>query len=99
MAKSCCPVSGKYQYSTQIFIYIYILYFYCSKYYGDWNPLLGLLYLKLAKIQHHESYLKECIDNFHEARKILEITHGKDHSLIQNQLKPLLLQALAENSA
>ncbi|XP_075155456.1 SET and MYND domain containing, class 3 isoform X1 [Haematobia irritans] len=66
------------------------------KYYGDWNPLLGLLYLKLAKIQHHESHLKECIENFQEARKILEITHGKEHSLIQCQLKPLLVQALAE---
>uniref|UniRef100_A0A1I8MCF8 MYND-type domain-containing protein n=2 Tax=Musca domestica TaxID=7370 RepID=A0A1I8MCF8_MUSDO len=69
------------------------------KYHGDWNPLLGLLYLKLAKIQHHESYLKECIENFQEAHKILEVTHGRDHSLIQNQLKPLLLQAIAESTA
>lgn len=69
-----------------------------SKYYGDWNPLLGLLYLKLAKIQLHECWLKEAIQNFQEARKILEITHGRDHSLILNQLKPLMLQAMAECS-
>ncbi|KAI8125316.1 hypothetical protein FF38_09224 [Lucilia cuprina] len=68
------------------------------KYYGNWNPLLGLLYLKLAKIQLHESWLKEALENFTEARKILEVTHGRDHSLIQTQLKPLMLQAMAECS-
>lgn len=67
-------------------------------YYGDWNPLLGLLYMKLAKIQLHESYLQEAVLNFQEARKILEVTHGHDHSLIQSELKPLLLQAISENS-
>lgn len=60
--------------------------------------MLGLLYLKLAKIQLHESWLKEALENFQEARKILEVTHGRDHSLIQTQLKPLMLQAMAESS-
>lgn len=69
------------------------------KYYGDWNPLLGLLYMKLAKIQLYENFLKEAIYNFQEAKKILEVTHGPDHSLLQTQLKPLLLQAIADNSA
>uniref|UniRef100_A0A1A9WZC6 MYND-type domain-containing protein n=1 Tax=Glossina brevipalpis TaxID=37001 RepID=A0A1A9WZC6_9MUSC len=69
------------------------------KYYGDWNPLLGLLYMKLAKIQLYENFLKEAIHNFQEAKKILDVTHGPDHSLLQTQLKPLLLQAIADNSA
>ncbi|KAI9590749.1 histone-lysine N-methyltransferase SMYD3 isoform X1 [Glossina fuscipes] len=69
------------------------------KYYGDWNPLLGLLYMKLAKIQLYENFLKEAIYNFQEAKKILDVTHGPDHSLLQTQLQPLLLQAIADNSA
>ncbi|XP_017470648.1 PREDICTED: histone-lysine N-methyltransferase SMYD3 isoform X1 [Rhagoletis zephyria] len=68
------------------------------KYLGDWHPLLGLLYLKIGKIQLYENYLPEAVNSLKEAQKILQVTHGRDHSLLREQLSPLLTQAVAESS-
>ncbi|XP_055380486.1 histone-lysine N-methyltransferase SMYD3 isoform X2 [Condylostylus longicornis] len=69
-----------------------------KKYYGECHPLLGMLYTKLGKIQLYERYPKIALRNFEEARKILEITHGADHSIFRQQLRPLILQASLENN-
>ncbi|XP_054728813.1 histone-lysine N-methyltransferase SMYD3 [Anastrepha obliqua] len=69
------------------------------KYYGDWHPLLGLLYLKIGKIQLYECQLAEAVKNLKEAQKILQVTHGRDHSLLREQLQSLLAQSIAEASA
>lgn len=65
------------------------------KYYGEWNPLLGLLYMKIGKIQANEGLNKEALHNLNEARKIIETTHGTEHSLYKYELIPLLLQSNA----
>lgn len=68
------------------------------KYYGDWHPLLGMLHLKMGKIQLYKSQLTAAINNLKEAQKILQITHGRDHSLLREQLQPMLAQAIAESA-
>ncbi|XP_059611388.1 histone-lysine N-methyltransferase SMYD3 isoform X2 [Phlebotomus argentipes] len=62
------------------------------KYNGDFNPLLGLLYMKLGKIELFLEHIKEARDYLLEASKILRVTHGENHSLYRIQLIPLLMQ-------
>lgn len=69
-----------------------------SKYYGDWHPLLGMLHLKIGKIQLYKSQLTAAINNLKEAQKILQVTHGLDHSLIRDQLQHMLAQAVTESA-
>ncbi|XP_037928610.1 histone-lysine N-methyltransferase SMYD3-like, partial [Teleopsis dalmanni] len=63
------------------------------KYYGDWHPMLGLLHMKLGKIELYKNCLKEASSNLRSSIKILEITHGQGHSLVKEILLPLLMQA------
>ncbi|XP_055903377.1 histone-lysine N-methyltransferase SMYD3 [Eupeodes corollae] len=68
------------------------------KYYGPWNPLLGLLYVKVAKLQLYEGFFKEAQHNLKEAFKIIEVTHGRDHSLYKDTLSSLMVQITYELS-
>ncbi|GAB0092961.1 histone-lysine N-methyltransferase SMYD3 [Sergentomyia squamirostris] len=63
------------------------------KYNGDFNPLLGLLYMKLGKIELLLNQVREAQEHLLEASNILRITHGESHSLYKTQLIPLLMQA------
>lgn len=66
------------------------------KYNGDFNPLLGLLHLKVGKIQLFKNNPKDALHNLNKASDILKITHGEDHKLYRNELVPLLIQAAEE---
>ena len=46
--------------------------------------------MKLGKIQILQGLEKDAEYNLNEARKILEITHGKDSKFYQDELMPLL---------
>lgn len=63
------------------------------KYNGDLSALLGLLYMKIGKIQLLQDRLKDALQNLKEAEQILKITHSQEHSLYRTQLIPLLMQA------
>ncbi|CAL7947993.1 unnamed protein product [Xylocopa violacea] len=65
-------------------------------YYGEIHPLTGILYLMTAKIQLHLKKPKEALEVIKKASAILTITHGEQHTLIQENLKPLLYQATVE---
>lgn len=52
--------------------------------------------MRLAKIQWKESHLLDCIENFRQAEKILTVTHGRDHSILQKELQPMLQMAINE---
>ncbi|EDW06155.1 histone-lysine N-methyltransferase SMYD3 [Drosophila mojavensis] len=67
-----------------------------AKYHGEWNPLLGLLQLKLGKIELYERNYKQALQHLQEAQRILNVTHGRDHRLLLEQLRPLMLQAKHE---
>ncbi|XP_062140263.1 histone-lysine N-methyltransferase SMYD3 [Drosophila sulfurigaster albostrigata] len=69
-----------------------------AEYHGAWNPLLGLLHMKLGKIQLFERRYKEAVHHLQEAQRILTVTHGRDHRLLLDQLRPLMLQAKHEMS-
>jgi hypothetical protein len=64
-----------------------------SHYYGPNHPLVGILYLKLAKIMNLEGNRDEVLEYLMEAEKILNVTHGRSSSLFKQQLGPLLQQA------
>lgn len=70
--------------------------FFYRKYNGDFNPLLGLLYMKVGKIQLFKGQSKEALHNLNKASEILKITHGEDHHLYRVELVPMLIQAAAE---
>lgn len=67
-----------------------------KKYNGDLNPLLGLLYMKIGKIQlYQEQMTNDAVNTLKNAANILKITHGDKHSLFKDQLIPLLMEASA----
>lgn len=66
------------------------------KYNGHFNPLLGLLHMKVGKIQLFKGQSKEALHNLNKASDILKVTHGEDHKLHRQELAPMLIQAAAE---
>lgn len=63
-----------------------------TKYNGRTNPLLGLLYMKIGKIQLYVNKMEEAKTSLMKAEQILKISHGNSHSLYREQLIPLLIQ-------
>lgn len=68
------------------------------KYGGDFNPLLGLLHMKVGKIQLFNGCSKEALHNLNKASDVLKVTHGEENNLYRSELVPLLIQAAAESS-
>ena len=58
--------------------------------------MTGLLYLMIGKIQLFINKEKLALENLKKAQEILSITHGDNHSLYTEKLKPLLNDALRE---
>ena len=69
------------------------------KYNGDFHPLLGLLHLKIGKIQLYRQQIRPAFKNISEAEKILRVTHGEQHILYRTKLIPPLCQAADEFNA
>ncbi|KAF5299334.1 hypothetical protein FQA39_LY02507 [Lamprigera yunnana] len=67
-----------------------------KKYLGNMHPLLGLVYLKLAKILVYQEDLLEGRKYLKEAYHILKITHGEDSSLYKNEVIPLVQDCLLQ---
>ncbi|XP_076673867.1 SET and MYND domain containing, class 3 isoform X4 [Andrena cerasifolii] len=65
-------------------------------YYGEIEPLTGILYLLIGKIQLYLEKPKQALEMLKKANSILTITHGEKHSLVRENLKPLLCQATME---
>ncbi|XP_067215215.1 histone-lysine N-methyltransferase SMYD3 isoform X2 [Linepithema humile] len=65
-------------------------------YYGEIHPLTGLLYLTIGKIQLHLRKSEEAFKALINANSVLMITHGEMHSLVKEELRPLLYQATTE---
>lgn len=64
-----------------------------KRYCGEFNPLLGLIYMKLGKILLLRNQRKEALHNLQKASDIIKISHGQQHSLYQSHLVPLLMDA------
>lgn len=62
------------------------------------HPMTGLLYLMTGKIQLHLGKSKEALEALEKANTMLAITHGDKHSLMREELRPLLYQAIMETS-
>ncbi|XP_020291945.1 histone-lysine N-methyltransferase SMYD3 isoform X2 [Pseudomyrmex gracilis] len=67
-------------------------------YYGEIHPLTGLLYLTVGKIQLHLGKSIEALEALKTANEILMITHGDKHSLLREELRPLLSQAIMDSN-
>lgn len=72
--------------------------FFFRLYYEEIHPLTGLLYLVTGKIQLLLGKPKEALDALNKANMVLMITHGDKHSLVREELKPLLYQATVESN-
>lgn len=70
-----------------------------QRYHGKWNPVLGIFYLKLGKLELFKENLKEALDCFEKSKEILQVTHGKEHTIFHSELSPLLYQARSEINA
>ncbi|XP_018051655.1 PREDICTED: histone-lysine N-methyltransferase SMYD3 isoform X1 [Atta colombica] len=68
-------------------------------YYGEIHPLTGLLYLTIGKIQLHLEKPKEALQALTKANTVLTITHGDKHSIMEEELRPLLYQADMESNS
>lgn len=68
-------------------------------YYGEIHALTGLLYLTIGKIQLHLGKSKQAFEMLKKANAVLMITHGDKHSLVREELKPLLYQATMESTS
>jgi hypothetical protein len=68
---------------------------YCSHYYGPNHPLVGILYLKLAKMLNIVGVgsWEEVLDHARKAEEILTVTHGRGSTLYKEQLLPLMQEA------
>ncbi|KAL0112790.1 hypothetical protein PUN28_012213 [Cardiocondyla obscurior] len=66
-------------------------------YYGEIHPLTGLLYLTTGKIQLHLGKPKEAFKMLNKASTVLTITHGDKHTLVREELRPLIYQAVMES--
>ncbi|XP_012275467.1 histone-lysine N-methyltransferase SMYD3 isoform X2 [Orussus abietinus] len=66
-------------------------------YYREVDPLTGLLYLLLGKIQLHLEKPKKALISLRKAESILSITHGKRHMLMTEKFLPLFQQAVMES--
>nr|XP_012152304.1 PREDICTED: histone-lysine N-methyltransferase SMYD3 isoform X3 [Megachile rotundata] len=65
-------------------------------YYGEVHPLTGILLLMTGKIQLYLEKPKQALEALRKANSILAITHGEQHTLVRENLKPLLYQATTE---
>lgn len=65
-------------------------------YYGEVHPLTGLLYLMTGKIQLHLRKLKQALEILKKASAVLTITHSDKHSVMREEMRPLLYQAIME---
>lgn len=63
-------------------------------YYGEIHPSTGLLYTMMGQAQLHLRHLKQAYDELKKAHSILTITHGEQHSLVKEQLKPVLYEVM-----
>lgn len=57
------------------------------------NPLLGIIQLKLGKINLYLDQLQLAIHHLREAADVLKISHGERSRLIRDKLNPLLVEA------
>jgi [histone H3]-lysine4/36 N-trimethyltransferase SMYD len=70
---------------------------FARKYNGDYSALLGVMCVKLGKLQLYMNRQRDALEMFKEASKILKVTHGEYHSLYKEDLVPLMMQASIEN--
>ncbi|XP_017789318.1 PREDICTED: histone-lysine N-methyltransferase SMYD3 [Habropoda laboriosa] len=65
-------------------------------YYGEVQPLIGILYLMIGKIQLYLEKPKLALEALKKASAVLTITHGEKHAVMREYLRPLLYQATME---
>lgn len=57
------------------------------------NPLLGIIQLKLGKINLYLEQYQLAIHHLREAADVLKISHGEHSRLIKDKLNPLMVDA------
>lgn len=77
-----------------VFLKNAIIISFCRYFTSQFNPLAGLVHLKLGKIYPHINQFQESLSHIREAGDILKVTHG-DQSRVMRCVRELLAQTQA----
>ncbi|XP_029449811.1 histone-lysine N-methyltransferase SMYD3 [Rhinatrema bivittatum] len=58
-------------------------------YYSGFHPLRAIQVMKVGKLQYHQGMLPEALETLKQAFSMMTITHGRDHSLMQDLVELL----------
>lgn len=64
-----------------------------KKYYGDYNPLIGLLYMKIGKMLLYLDNVREANKYLTDSLAVIRVTHGENHPLYTEHLVQLLMES------
>ncbi|KAH8286761.1 hypothetical protein KR018_005133, partial [Drosophila ironensis] len=62
------------------------------KYHGEYNPLVGLVQMKLGKMLLFCGKIRAAYKCLEDAKALLIVTHGREHTLLTTELGPLIVQ-------
>uniref|UniRef100_A0A6P8R3D9 [histone H3]-lysine(4) N-trimethyltransferase n=1 Tax=Geotrypetes seraphini TaxID=260995 RepID=A0A6P8R3D9_GEOSA len=60
-----------------------------SLYYSGFHPLKAVQMMKVGKLQYHQGKFSEALETLKQAFSIMKVTHGRDHSLMQDLMELL----------
>ncbi|XP_075453191.1 histone-lysine N-methyltransferase SMYD3 isoform X2 [Ascaphus truei] len=60
-----------------------------SMYYSSYHPVRAVQVMKVGKLQHHQAMFPEAMQTLKQAFDIMKVTHGRDHSLVQDLIELL----------
>ncbi|MEE6475482.1 hypothetical protein FKM82_010762 [Ascaphus truei] len=58
-------------------------------YYSSYHPVRAVQVMKVGKLQHHQAMFPEAMQTLKQAFDIMKVTHGRDHSLVQDLIELL----------
>lgn len=65
-------------------------------YYGENNPNVGMMLLKLGKICSYLEKLEDAVRYLKQAETILRVSHGTTHPAYREELMPIIAQLQEE---
>ncbi|XP_077668005.1 histone-lysine N-methyltransferase SMYD3 isoform X2 [Eretmochelys imbricata] len=60
---------------------------YLRLYYSSFHPLRAVQLMRVGKLQHTQDMFPQALETLKQAYNIMKVTHGADHSLVQDLMK------------
>uniref|UniRef100_F7FRC7 [histone H3]-lysine(4) N-trimethyltransferase n=1 Tax=Monodelphis domestica TaxID=13616 RepID=F7FRC7_MONDO len=55
-------------------------------YYSGFHPISGVQVMRVGKLQHHQGLYPQALETLKQAFELMKVTHGRDHSLVEDLL-------------